>query len=60
MSAEKNVDEQEVIKKIFSRTLEIEKETNYIAHLERYMRQYKLNRYYSANDEDKLLLTRDI
>ena len=31
MSAGKDVDEQEVIKKIFSRILEIEKEPNYIA-----------------------------
>ena len=31
MSVAKQVDEQEVIKKIFSRILEIEKETNYVS-----------------------------
>ena len=60
MSAEKNVDKQEVIKELFSRIQEIEKETNYVAPLERYMKQYKFNGYYSANDEDKLPITRYI
>ena len=60
ISAGKDADEQEAIKKIFSRILEMEKEPNYIAPHERYMRHYYLNGYYPANDEDKLPLVRDI
>ena len=59
MSAGKDVGEQEVIKKIFSRILESEKEPNSVVPLERYMRHYKLNGYYPANDEDELPLMRD-
>ena len=42
-----DVDEREIIRKIFSKILDLEKGANYVVPFERYMKKYKLNGYYS-------------
>ena len=42
-----DVDEREIIRETFSKILQLEKGDNYVVPLEKYMKKYKLNGYYS-------------
>ena len=42
-----DLDEREIISETFSEILQLEKGANYVVPFERYMKRYKLNRYYS-------------
>ena len=40
-----DVDEREIIRETFSKSLQLKKEVNYIVFFERYLKKYKLNGY---------------